>query len=475
MRGLFVRLATGAMPANVVQRPAGGSRRQAAALCLLALIVTGCSDSRPPTPSPPGGGLGESITGRERIGWDQPASSAAELATFRFAIYVDGARSEIAGAACGSTAGAAGFACSGQLPPMAPGAHTLELAAFQDAGGVVESAKSAPLVVTVTGVTTAVDATPLQPGEIITTADGVRLAVELLVSGLDDIVDLALAPDGRLFVAERDGRVRIVHGTTVADGLRTGADGGLLALTLDHGFARTGHLFAVHTVDASFRLVRYRVADGALLDRMPLIRDVPASAEPSAAVRVGPDGKLYAALDAAGSFDAAARLSEWNGKVLRLNHDGSTPTDQPAASPVFWSGLQSPRGLDWTPRDGTLWMAEQGFDGRERIRAFTRGEGRPRRAAQTATYALPQPLGARGLAFHHGRAERRFTGDMFIAARDAAYLLRVRFDPANPVRAASSERMLEGRIGQVRGVTIAPDGAIHVASETAVWRLAPSN
>lgn len=444
---------------------------------LLALLTIGCGRTPPPTPSPGPSG-GETITGRERLGWDQPAASTAELATFRYAIYVDGARSEIADATCAVTAGAGGFACSGRLPAMSNGAHVLELAAFYDAGGIVEGAKSAPLSVIVAATATPASASPLQTREIVTTGDGVRLEAALLASGLDDVVDFALMPDGRLLVAERAGRVRIVAGGASTDALRTGsgaqpADGGILALALDSNVVRTGHVFVTHTPPGSFRVIRYRIAGSALVDRMTLIRDVPASADPSAALRTGPDGKLYAAFDDGGSDEAAARLSEWSGKILRLNGDGGTPDDQPAASPVFWSGLRSPRALGWTADNGTLWMAEQGREGTERVKALVTGPDRPRRASQRASHALPRPLGARSLAFYRGEPIPEFRGDMFIAASEAGYLLRVRFDPSDPLRAISSERLLDGRIGPVRAVAVAADGSLYVAGQSVIWRLTP--
>jgi glucose/arabinose dehydrogenase len=358
---------------------------------------------------------------------------------------------------------------------MSNGLHILELAAFVDAGGIVESAKSAQLGVTVVASAAPASASSLQNSEIVTTSDGARLESTLVAQGLGEIVDFALLPDGRLIVAERAGRVRFVAGGSMTDGLRSTtarvADGGILALALDSDVARTGHVFITHAPPGSFRVIRYRIAGSALVDRMALIRDVPASAEPSAALRVGPDRKLYAAFDDGGSDDAAARLSEWSGKILRLNGDGGTPDDQPAASPVFWSGLRAPRALGWTADNGTLWMAEQGREGTERVKALMTGPDRPRRAAQRASHALPRPLGARSLAFYRGEAIPEFRGDMFIAASEAGYLLRVRFDPSDPLRAIASERLLDGRIGPVRAVAVAADGSLYVAGESAIWRL----
>jgi glucose/arabinose dehydrogenase len=443
---------------------------------LLALLTVACGRTPPPTPST-GGGTGptETITGRERLGWEQPASGTAELATFRYAIYVDGTRSEIADARCGATAGPGGFECSGRLPAMTPGTHTLELATFFDSIGTIEGAKSPPLRVIVVASANAAAATPLQPGNVVTTADGIKLEAALAASGLNDVVDFALMPDGRIVVAERAGRVRIASGTAVTDALGGGrekaaGDGGILALAVDP--ERTENLYVIHTPSGGFRVVKYRIAGAALVDRVALLRDVPASAEPSAALRVGPDGKLYAAFDDGGSRDAAARMSDWSGKILRLNSDGGTPYDQPAGSPVFWSGLRSPRGLGWTPDGGTLWMAEQAPEGLERVRALVTGDERPRRAAQRASHPLPQPLGARSLAFHRGGDIREFRGDMFVAGSEAGYLLRVRFDKSDPLRAMSSEKLLEGRIGPVRAVAVSADGSLYVAGESAVWRLA---
>ena len=451
-------------------------RYMARCLCLLlALLTVACSKSPPPTPSP-GTDIGESITGRERFGWDQPAANTAELATFKYAIYVDGTRSEVADATCGTTAGSGGFPCTGRLPAMPAGTHTLELAAFLDTDGILESGKSPPLRVTVTGLTSPDVATPLESGEIITSVDGVMLVAALVADALTDITDFAILPDGRFAIAERAGRVRIVHGPqSIGEpgkaAVTAPADGGILSLTTGPDVGRTGHVFVIHVPPGAFRVVRYRLAGGTLVDRMPLIRDVPAAAEPAAALRIGPDAKLYAAFDDGGSRDAAARLSEWSGKILRLNPDGSTPEDQPAASPVFWSGLRSPRGLDWASDGGLLWMAQQGADAVDRIAALVTGPDRPRRASQRVTYTLPQPLGARSIALHRGGDIGEFRGDMFVAASEAGYLLRVRFSASEPLRAVSSERLLEGRLGIVRAVAVSADGSIYVASDSALWRL----
>src|SRR5439155_1169939 len=97
----------------------------------------------------------QTINGTERIGWDQPAADAVDLAAIRYAMYVDGTRTEAAGVACAAASTAGGFACTARLPALAPGLYTLQLASFVDDGRVLESERSAALQVTVTASTAA--------------------------------------------------------------------------------------------------------------------------------------------------------------------------------------------------------------------------------------------------------------------------------------------------------------------------------
>lgn len=442
---------------------------------LLALTLAACeSDDRPPTPSP-GGGTGETITGRERIGWDQSAGSQAELATLRFAIYVDGNRSEMSGVTCTPTAGPSGFSCSGQLPSMTPGSHVLELAVFTTIGDIVESPRSAPLRVTVSATTLPSVSNPLQHGERIMTQDGVELQAALVAEALHDVSDVALTADGRLLIAERAGAI-VIHDAIEGQQFRTLAsdgDGGILALALSPDFSSSGHLFVVQSGSGTSRLVRYRLLERRLIERVTLLPDIAAPSNPTAALRFGPDGKLYAAFDAGASRDTAENLADWRGKILRLNADGSTPDDQPAASPVFWSGLSRPRGMDWITDTGPMWIVERGADNVERLRAITTIGARPRRAGQRATYVLPGTVGASSIASFRSRAIVPFDGNLFVAASEGGYLLRVQFDEQDRLRAVLTEKLLEGRLGEVRAVTCSPHGALYVATQDRVWRLLP--
>ena len=451
-------------------------------LVFVAVVAAACGGSGgspAPTP-PPGGDTGTSITGRERIGWDQEAASSADLATLRYFIYVDGTRSVLQDVTCASTAGEAGFACSARLPTMTTGSHTLEISSFLG-DGQLESPRSTPLRVTVTGASAPAGPQPLAPGDALSTADGEALVAERLAEAVTDATDLAVARDGRVFVTDTTGRLRITRGSDVRDLLHlpeTEKQGGILGVALAPDFETSGHLFAVAAFASDtgniFRILRVRIADDRAVDRVVVLPDVAAGAQPAAALRFGPDGKLYAAFDAADDDARASRMSDWSGKILRLEPDGRTPADQPAASPVLWTGIRVPLGLDWTA-DGTLWAAEEGIDGVERVRAITAAvSGAVRRPAPRSSYLLPQPFDGRSVTAYLGQAIPGFAGDLFMAGGDGGYLLRISFDREDRARATRSERLLEGRLQTVRAVAAGRDGALYFCGGDALWRLTAS-
>ena len=105
---------------------------------VIAVFVIAACGKPPNSPSDT-----ETITGSERFGWDQPAADAGELTTFRFAIYVDDARSEAAEVNCSVSPTSGRFACTSRLPEMSTGTHSLQVASFTSDGAIRESARSA--------------------------------------------------------------------------------------------------------------------------------------------------------------------------------------------------------------------------------------------------------------------------------------------------------------------------------------------
>jgi glucose/arabinose dehydrogenase len=466
-------------------------------VCGVALAFAIACSKQTPAPAPPvvtPPSSGETINGTERIGWAQRAGDAVELSTVKYAMYVDGVRSELAGATCDATSTADGFACSAKLPPLTAGAHTLELASLVVDGSVLESARSSALRVTVTAAIADTSSTAKPavieavawPEETAILVDGARLKVELVAGDLNQPTDLAFAPDGRLLIAQRDGTIRSVRDGTLSEPSRVsdtfGRGDRLLAIAVDPDFARTRFLFAIYTShgsaeagrDITFTLARVREVSGTLGDRAVLLDGIRAAASnPAAALRFGADGKLYAAFDDGGEPERAGDLSSSNGKILRLNADGTTPDDQAGASPLYASAFRSPAGLDWHPQTRMLWVTDRLGPA---IAAVGTDSGRAAKKARGTVQqrlSLPAASPPSSAAFARGTRIPALAGNLLIASSEGRHLLRVRFDPLNPSRVATWEPLLLNVVGPVVAVVSGPDGAIYFATPRSVGRLIP--
>jgi glucose/arabinose dehydrogenase len=451
------------------------------AVLITCVSTAACDKNEPETPDPgdPGGEV--RVSPGDRLGWTQQAADTATVQSFQFALYLDGARLTLTGVTCTAAASSAAFDCSAQLPTLSPGTHTLELASFvSDGSTIAESARSAPLRVVVGGTSTF-----SLPSVSVLTAEQVRLNLTPVAEGLLLPTDLAFTSDGSIFVAERTGTVRLIRDGVLVEtpaldlSSEIGTpEGGLLAIVPDPKFEHTGFLYALYAADAprnglEFTVARVRFVDGVLAERAVLLDRTRASdTSPSGALRVGPDGKLYVAFDSASDARVAGSFATYNGKVLRLNTDATTPADQPGSNPILSLEHPQPLALDWHPGSGTLWVVDRIGEDAGRLSAVLKSPERSRAAFRTS-YALPAGTGASSASFYRGDLMPIFKGNLFVAAEMGRQLIRLRFDPANATKIVSVERMFQDQIGAVRVVTEGPDGALYVATETVLYRLAP--
>lgn len=202
---------------------------------------------------------------------------------------------------------------------------------------------------------------------------GARL--EIVARGLNNPWGVGFAPDGRIFISERTGRIRVVHNGELQREpwleLPVAPGGpGLLGLALAPDFARRPALYVMAGFsdpargDSGYqnRLLRIPEHGGragsvqVLLDRLPSAR-----AHAGSAVAFGPDGMLYVSLGDSFRPGAAQHDSSLAGKILRLTPEGQVPADNPVAgSFIYARGLRNVQGLAWHPETGALFATEHG-------------------------------------------------------------------------------------------------------------------
>ena len=331
-------------------------------------------------------------------------------------------------------------------------------------------------------------------GPVFTTQDGVRFRVEVVVASLEIPWAFVFAPDGRLFVTERPGRVQIIDITRQAsqvaltlDDVFSEGEAGLLGLALDPSFPSNGLVYLYYTARTSAgrpvnRVVRYRESGNKLGERIVLLDNIPANViHDGGRLRFGPDGLLYITAGDAATEQLAQDVASLAGKILRINPDGTTPRGNPFSSPIYSYGHRNPQGIDWNPATGDLWESEHGATGNDEINVIDGGVnyGWPTIEGSRTMPAMREPVtfynpavAPSGAAFYRGQRFVQFANNLFVGALRGTHLLRLRVDSASR-RITAQERLLEGQFGRIRDVVSAPDGYLYFATNNRDGRGSP--
>jgi glucose/arabinose dehydrogenase len=244
-----------------------------------------------------------------------------------------------------------------------------------------------------------------------------------LAAGLASPTAMAFAPDGRLFVCEQAGKLRVIKdGALLAApfvtlSVDTSGERGLLGVTFDPGFALNQYVYLYYTTATSpqhNRVSRFTAnGDVALPGSETVIWDVdtpgPGIAHQGGAIHFGPDGKLYVAVGEHGDAASSPDLSIQVGKILRINPDGSIPLDNPfynvttGGSRAIWArGLRNPFTFAFQPGAGRMFINDVGDETWEEINEGVAGAdyGWPATEGPTTDPRYRSPI----YAYRHGSA-----------------------------------------------------------------------
>jgi glucose/arabinose dehydrogenase len=217
-----------------------------------------------------------------------------------------------------------------------------------------------------------------------------------IATGIKDPTGMDIAPDGRIFVAEQGGTIRIVENGTLLPTpfatipVGTGVERGIEDVELDPNFARNGYVYVfASSPSAPFEndVIRLTAAGDVAApgSQVTLFRVLaPDQSQPpqghiGGAMHFGLDGKLYVAVGDHGLGSNAQTLTNLAGKMLRLNPDGTIPTDNPfynattGVNRAIWAlGLRNPFTFSVQPGTGRIFINDVGEDTWEEI-----DEGKP--------------------------------------------------------------------------------------------------
>ncbi len=356
------------------------------------------------------------------------------------------------------------------------------------------------------------------------------------------LVGLAFAPDGRMFVWEKNGVVRVVKNGTMlptpfidlSAKVNTFDDRGFWGFAFDPDFASNGLVYMTYTYEntgnpndqgpKTSRLVRVQAdpahPDVALAGSetviMGSIGTPPCSAQPVGAdcipadagshtlgsVVFAPDGTMLVGVGDGSDGDAlslrAQDLNSINGKILRINRDGTAPTDNPfydgtnsIRSKVWLYGVRNPFRFAIQPGSGDIWFGEVGWNTWEEVDRGIKGgnygwpcyEGNspqpffqsnfPETCGSLSasavrfpyyTYDHSQGSAAIGGPFYNATAyPQQYRGNFFFGDYSGNYIKRIGFDAGN--NPTGVQPFATGVAAPV-SMEVGPDGLIYYLSFT---------
>jgi aldose sugar dehydrogenase len=347
------------------------------------------------------------------------------------------------------------------------------------------------------------------------TTQKARVRVVTVADGLDHPWGMAFLPDGALLVTERSGQLRIVREGEVSDPIggvpevRDRGQGGLLDVALDPNFATTRLVYLSYSEaggeGAGTAVARGRL-DGARLDNTQVIfRQQPKTGGGNhfgSRLVFARDGTLFITLGERFDYrDEAQNPANHLGKIVRINPDGSVPSDNPfvgrgdGARPEIWSlGHRNVQGAAINPETGALWTDEHGPRGGDEINIPQAGKnygwpvigygvhysgakigvGAAKPGLEQPVYYWDPSIAPSGMAFYTGDRFAGWRGNLFVGALKYRLLVRLELDGA---RVVAEERMLQDLDERIRDVRQGPDGLIYLLTDSddgRILRLEPA-
>ena len=339
------------------------------------------------------------------------------------------------------------------------------------------------------------------------TSNAGTMRVETVASGLEHPWSVALLPDGGFLVTERPGRLRRIDAngnisppiagvpTVFAEG-----QGGLLDVALDPDFATNKRIWLSYAEPGDSgtagTAAAFATLDGdALSDLRVVYRQQPKLVGPNHfGSRIAFDGKGHVFISQGERFAYKAYaqdLGKLQGKLVRLNLDGSIPADNPFAGrsdarpEIFSYGHRNMQGLAVDPRTGRLWESEHGPRGGDEINLPEAGRnyGWPT-ISNGMDYGTNQPYpetigtsapgmespyhvwakspGLSGMAFYTGHPGSPWNDSLFLGALAGHDLIRLQLDGD---RIVSEERLLDELGARIRDVRAGGDGNLYVLTD----------
>jgi len=335
------------------------------------------------------------------------------------------------------------------------------------------------------------------PVEQIIRLDSTKIGVSTILSDLNVPWEIAWGPDDQIWFTEQSGRISKVDPHTgkmktllnmpeVFRQRTLGLLGMAICPDKKHPYLFVDYTHKTKASALVSRLVRYTYTTDTLKDPLILL-EIPANVGHNGSrIAISPDGKVFWATGDAAKNNNAQDLSSLNGKVLRLNMDGSIPNDNPfPGSPVWSRGHRNMQGLVFTPK-GILFSSEHGDATDDELNIIQKGGNygwfnvagycdlTDERAYCDSTpiiepvKAWTPTIAPSGIDYYHSGKIPEWNNVILMATLKATSFRVLHLNKEE--NAVISEKIyFQNQFGRLRDICISPAGDIYISTSNHDW------
>ena len=315
-----------------------------------------------------------------------------------------------------------------------------------------------------------------------------RFIIDTVATNLYVPWDIVFLPDSSMLFTERPGRVRLYRKNKLLErpvlligDVEVKGKMGLLGMRLHPRYALNHLVYLAYNYrvqDQTFlRIVQYTMEQDSLTHPRTIIESIPGVFNHTGCRMVfGKDDKLFITTGDADVPILAQDLKALNGKILRLNDDGSIPADNPfikndtARHEIWTYGHRNPQGLSFQPSTGYLYDSEHGPTGGDEINLISRGNnyGWPLIHHRDTKDGMMSPvmeftpsIGPAEALFYSGKAFPEMKGNLLVACMRGEAILRVRW---NNNQVSTYDFLFKKQFGRIRALAEGPDGTLYFST-----------
>lgn len=320
----------------------------------------------------------------------------------------------------------------------------------------------------------------------------VTIKDSIITAGLNYPWEILWGPDNFIWMTERGGKISRINPSTgsvilvhTITEVMTNGEGGLLGMALHPNFTTSPQVFVAYNYNngSSYRekIVRFTYTGTAFINPVTIIDNIAASSiHNGCRLVITPDLKLFITTGDAADQSLPQNTSSRNGKILRINLDGSIPTDNPIAGNPYWSsGHRNPQGLVFA--NNILYSSEHGPNTDDEVNIIEKGRnyGWPTvtgfcntTSEQNfcAANAIKEPLkvwtptaATCGLDYYKSDLIPQWKNSLLLVALKDARLFQLKLNATfNSIE--ETTEFFTNKYGRMRDICISPSGKVYICT-----------